>query len=91
MTIVVTSKCNCGHPACSTYQLSGMGTFYQGSGFTLEQANKIAALLNNEAKIKSALKVMAALNPKPDSGYIVKDVAMLSAIKDARALLKALA
>lgn len=39
-------KCKCGSPVCSTYWLTGVGVFVQGSGFTIEEAEKIAHALN---------------------------------------------
>lgn len=39
-------KCCCGHAGCRDYWLTGIGKFNQGSGFTKEEAENIAALLN---------------------------------------------
>lgn len=41
-------RCGCGHPSCKDYWLVGIGKFVQGSGFTLEEAERIADLLNDE-------------------------------------------
>lgn len=35
-------KCQCGHPVCHTYGIS-VGTFYQGCGFDLADAQLVAA------------------------------------------------
>lgn len=39
-------KCPCGQAECRTYQLVGIGSFYPGSGFTLEEAQRIVDALN---------------------------------------------
>jgi len=39
-------QCKCGYPNCSDYHLVGIGRFCQGSGFTKEDAQRIADLLN---------------------------------------------
>jgi hypothetical protein len=38
--------CSCGHRSCTDFWLTGVGKFVQGSGFTKEEAERIAALLN---------------------------------------------
>jgi hypothetical protein len=46
-TKITVVKCSCGHPNCSVYTLQGIGMFYQGSGFTKQDAELIARLVNN--------------------------------------------
>ena len=44
--MITVQKCSCDHPNCQYYWLKGIGSFVQGSGFTKEEAEKIAKLLN---------------------------------------------
>lgn len=37
--------CNCGHRSCRTIYPSRMGVFYQGSGFTAEEAMTLTAAM----------------------------------------------
>lgn len=46
MEKITVEKCPCGHAGCSDYHLVGIGKFVQGSGFTKEEAELIAGLLN---------------------------------------------
>ena len=39
-------RCSCGHAGCSDYWLCGIGKFVQGSGFEKDEAQMIAALVN---------------------------------------------
>jgi hypothetical protein len=48
--MVTVEKCSCGHPSCRYYWLVGIGSFTQGSGFTHDDAQKIADLLNAQNK-----------------------------------------
>lgn len=38
-------KCPCGHETCGMRHLDGIGSFYQGSGFLQEEAERIVAAL----------------------------------------------
>lgn len=38
-------KCPCGHRACRIHYLVGIGSFYEGSGFSLEDAQEIVTAL----------------------------------------------
>lgn len=51
--IIRVVKCPCGHPACQKYQLEGIGSFSQGSGFTKAEATLIARLLNKKKRSPS--------------------------------------
>lgn len=44
--------CSCGHPTCKKYWLTGIGEFVQSFGFTKEEAERIADLLNQDAASK---------------------------------------
>lgn len=44
--MITVEKCPCGFKGCRDYHLVGIGKFVQGSGFTKEEAEQIAALLN---------------------------------------------
>lgn len=44
--MITIEHCQCGHPTCKDYWLSGIGKFVQGSGFDKEDAQRIADLLN---------------------------------------------
>lgn len=44
---ITIEPCPCGHPACKDFHLVGIGKFVQGSGFTKDEAELIAKLLNN--------------------------------------------
>lgn len=46
--MITIEQCSCGDPICSVYTLVGIGMFYQGSGFTRDEAQRIADLLNRE-------------------------------------------
>lgn len=46
MNKITVEKCPCGHAGCSDYHLVGIGKFVQGSGFSKEEAELIAGLLN---------------------------------------------
>jgi hypothetical protein len=46
--VVEIEQCRCGHPACRTYSLTRVGQFYVGCGFPLEQAQRIADLINDD-------------------------------------------
>lgn len=48
-------KCKCS-PDCDIYTLKGIGTFYQGSGFSKKEAKLIAKLVNNYFREKSLHK-----------------------------------
>lgn len=43
---VTVQQCCCGYPACQDHWLVGLGKFVQGSGFTREQAERVAELVN---------------------------------------------
>jgi hypothetical protein len=45
--MIGTQQCCCGYKNCRDYWLTGIGKFVQGSGFTKEQAEHIAKLLND--------------------------------------------
>lgn len=45
--MITIQKCQCGHASCKYYWLDGIGSFDQGSGFSKEEAEQIANLLNN--------------------------------------------
>lgn len=53
-------QCCCGHPTCRDYWLTGIGKFCQGSGFTKDEADLIARLLNGESRLLVALKAAEA-------------------------------
>lgn len=55
-------KCQCGHPACQTYGLS-LGRFYQGCGFTKEEADRIALCWNSFDKLVAAIKIVVEDDP----------------------------
>ena len=38
-------RCRCGHPSCRTWWLTGIGSFFQGSGFSEEEADHILRAL----------------------------------------------
>jgi len=46
--MITIERCKCGSNYCKDYWLVGIGKFVQGSGFTKEEAKKIADLLNKE-------------------------------------------
>ncbi len=46
MNTIGIEKCPCGHEGCSDYHLKGMGKFCQGSGFSLEEAERIRDMVN---------------------------------------------
>lgn len=48
--------CKCGKPSCKKFWLIGMGEFVQGSGFTLEEAQRICRLVNAEEEELAALQ-----------------------------------
>lgn len=54
--MITIEKCKCGHDHCKYYHLIGIGTFYQGTGFTKDQAELIAAFLNGEFAEVSMVK-----------------------------------
>lgn len=39
-------RCGCGNKVCSTYWLTGIGHFVQGSGFTFDEAELIVKAVN---------------------------------------------
>jgi hypothetical protein len=45
---VTVMQCSCGYPRCLDYWLVGLGRFVQSSGFTKDEAEKIARLWNAE-------------------------------------------
>lgn len=55
---ITIQRCKCGHPACSDYWLVGIGKFVQGSGFSKEEAENIAKLLNEQAQAKHDAEVV---------------------------------
>ncbi|MGQ7794457.1 hypothetical protein ACUN0C_18785 [Faunimonas sp. B44] len=66
-------KCPCGHRGCSKYFLTGIGDFVQGSGFTLEEAERIVSALNAVDALLAfaedqAARMNAAPDPRPPSG-----------------------
>lgn len=48
MNRITIEKCKCEHASCKDYWLVGIGDFVQGSGFTLEEAQYIAELINGD-------------------------------------------
>lgn len=52
--MITVEKCPCGR--CSDYHLVGVGHFVEGSGFTKEEAENIAELLNWQAEANKAEK-----------------------------------
>lgn len=58
MTVDV-RKCACGQRGCSDYWLTGFGKFVQGSGFTEEEATRVAVLLNGEDDLASRVMALA--------------------------------
>jgi len=46
--MITIEKCKCGLYGCQYYWLVGIGNFVQGSGFTKEEAKRIAYLLNTD-------------------------------------------
>jgi hypothetical protein len=48
MTQYGIEQCPCGHRACKTYFLTGIGRFVQGSGFTKDEAEHLVRLLNEK-------------------------------------------
>lgn len=56
--MITIEPCSCGHKSCRYYWLVGIGSFVQGSGFTQEQAQNIADLLNRQASDKHIREVM---------------------------------
>jgi hypothetical protein len=73
-------KCQCGHPSCSKYGLSN-GMFYQGSGFTLEDATLAAA----SPKLLEALEgLLAVVEVRIDDPRIAQFDAARAAVKLAK-------
>lgn len=62
LPVITVERCRCGFKndsgelACSTYWLVGVGHFVQGSGFTKEEAERVAAILNGFGQLASALQ-----------------------------------
>lgn len=48
-------QCPC-TPTCRTYSLTGVGQFYQGSGFSRDEAEEIAKRLNCHDDLVAALR-----------------------------------
>lgn len=49
-------QCCCGHKGCTTWWLTGIGSFSQGSGFEEHEADKILSALNNEKRLTEAVQ-----------------------------------
>lgn len=60
------TKCPCGHRGCTTFHLTGVGNFYQGSGFGLNVANLIADLLNENLEKLVEAEAKDNAQPKKD-------------------------
>lgn len=55
MAKITIEQCCCPYEHCSDYWLVGIGKFVQGSGFTQEEAQRIADLLNgDETRLEKA-------------------------------------
>jgi hypothetical protein len=54
-------KCPCSEN-CKTYSLTGVGRFYQGSGFDKDVAGEVAMRLNAHDDLVAALKAMVDLD-----------------------------
>lgn len=51
MDKITIEKCKCGDKSCKDYWLVGIGSFVQGSGFTKDEADLIAGLLNTHREL----------------------------------------
>ena len=51
--MITIEQCKCSYPKCSDYWLVGIGKFTQGSGFTMEEAQRIANLINLNDEFKN--------------------------------------
>lgn len=62
-------QCPC-TPTCRTYSLTGVGRFYQGSGFSRDEAEEIARRLNCHDDLVAALEALLSnnLGPQIDDG-----------------------
>jgi len=52
-------KCKCGHHACGTWWLTGIGRFVQGSGFSENEANDIMRKLGSHDEMISSMRECA--------------------------------
>jgi hypothetical protein len=60
--MITVQRCPCGYKNCSTFHLVGIGNFTQGSGFTEEEARRIAALLNADEQIPQVDPICRVIN-----------------------------
>ena len=63
-------RCGCGHKGCHVYQLS-IGRFYNGSGFTKQEAEMIADALNTRTPVIPSVESIADIIEKT---HVIKKV-----------------
>jgi hypothetical protein len=89
---IAIEQCCCGSSNCCDYWLVGIGKFMQGSGFTKEDAQRIADLLNQESASKRPMtdlnkladELEALLCATPEIGGANPDFALVRFVRRER-------
>lgn len=75
---VKVERCGCGDPHCSRYGLD-FGMFYQGCGWSLDEASEIAIRLNSYEQLAQRVETLEQLRPQWAKGYTDDSIAAQAA------------